>query len=87
MGKSELLAAFATRARKDGATVVALDCRMVEPTERGFLAAVGFDDVESFAASLERPTVLTLDHYEVFRLMDTWLARCSSRPCPTARAS
>ena len=73
MGKSELLAAFATRARMHGATVVALDCRMVEPTERGFLAAVGFDDVESFAASLDRPTVLTLDHYEVFRLMDTWL--------------
>jgi AAA ATPase domain len=73
MGKSELLAEFGRRARKDGATVVALDCRMVEPTERGFLTAVGFDDVESFAASLDRATVLILDHYEVFRLMDTWL--------------
>jgi hypothetical protein len=73
MGKSELLAEFGRRARTSGATVVALDCRMVEPTERGFLAAVGFDDVESLAASLDRPTVLTLDHYEVFRLMDTWL--------------
>jgi hypothetical protein len=73
IGKSELLTAFADRAREGGATVLALDCRMVEPTERGFLDAAGIDDAESLANRLDRPGVLTLDHYEVFRLMDTWL--------------
>ena len=73
MGKSELLAAFADRARESGTTVLALDCRTIEPTERGFLGAVGFDDVDSLAKGLAHPAVLALDHYEVFRLMDTWL--------------
>ena len=54
-----------------------LDCRAVEPTERGFLRAVGdFDDVESFRTHLQAilgSFALVLDHYEVFRLMDTWL--------------
>ena len=57
--------------------VLLLDCRTVEPTERGFLAAAGgFDDVEAFVRHLRGvapPVVLVLDHYEVFRLMDTWL--------------
>jgi hypothetical protein len=73
IGKSELLSAFAERAREHGTTVLALDCRTIEPTERGFLGAVGFDDVASFATQVDRPAVLTLDHFEVFRLMDTWL--------------
>ena len=41
IGKSELLAEFAERAGSAGATVLGLDCRAVEPTERGFLAAAG----------------------------------------------
>ena len=53
--------------------MLGLDCRAVEPTERGFLAAAGFDNVEALATGLGRPAVVTLDHYEVFRLMDTWL--------------
>jgi uncharacterized protein (DUF934 family) len=77
IGKSDLLAAFLHRAEESGATAVHLDCRTVEPTERGFLEAVGgFDGVEAFAQDLSRrrhPHVLALDHYEVFRLMDTWL--------------
>jgi uncharacterized protein (DUF934 family) len=77
IGKSDLLAAFLGRVGQSGATVVHLDCRTVEPTERGFLeAAGGFDDVEALARDLEQhdlPLVVALDHYEVFRLMDTWL--------------
>src|ERR1700742_3988901 len=39
-GKSALLAVFAEDARARGAVVVSLDCGSVEPTERGFLAAL-----------------------------------------------
>jgi hypothetical protein len=75
IGKSELLAEFAERAGAAGATVLGLDCRAVEPTERGFLAAAGdFQSVQALADDLRGgPAVVTLDHYEVFRLMDTWL--------------
>src|SRR3954468_10050277 len=37
VGKSALLSAFAARARLAGATVVLLDCRSIEPTDRGFI--------------------------------------------------
>src|SRR5262245_47478429 len=40
IGKSALLAAFAEDARGRGAAVVSLDCGGIEPTERGFLAAL-----------------------------------------------
>src|SRR5688500_6974564 len=82
IGKSSLLEAFATLARARGATVVRLDCRSIEPTERGFLqelsAAIGanlftLEEVVSRLNSLGERVVLTLDTYEVFRLMDTWL--------------
>jgi hypothetical protein len=75
IGKSELLITFAEEARAIDTTVLALDCRSVEPTERGFLgAAGGFDDVSALTDHLRgRAAVLVLDHYEVFRLMDTWL--------------
>jgi Transcriptional regulatory protein, C terminal/AAA ATPase domain len=77
IGKSELLGVFLERARDAEATVLQLDCRAVEPTERGFLDAAGpFHDVDAMAKHLTNlgdPLVLALDHYEVFRLMDTWL--------------
>jgi hypothetical protein len=41
IGKSALLAAFAEDARARGAAVVSLDGGGIEPTERGFLAALG----------------------------------------------
>jgi len=41
IGKTALLAAFAEDARAHGAAVVSLDCGGIEPTERGFLAALG----------------------------------------------
>jgi hypothetical protein len=40
IGKSALLAAFAEDARAHGAAVVSLDCSGIEPTERGFFAAL-----------------------------------------------
>ena len=40
IGKSTLLAAFLGQARDAGATVVRLDGRAIEPTERGFLGAL-----------------------------------------------
>jgi hypothetical protein len=77
MGKSAVLRAFAERADEVGAVVVGLDCRTVEPTERGLLRALGgHDDVEGLVGHLRGrapPVALALDHYEVFRLMDTWL--------------
>jgi hypothetical protein len=78
VGKSALLESFSQRCRAGGGSVVALDCRAVEPTERGFLRAAGFDDVDAFHEHLRRlapPVVLILDHCEVYRLMDTWLRR------------
>jgi hypothetical protein len=82
IGKSSLLEAFASEARGRGATVVRLDCRVIEPTESGFLHELGAlvgghpSSVEEAAHRLDRlgsRVILTLDTYEVFRLMDTWL--------------
>jgi hypothetical protein len=77
MGKSSVLTAFAERAEELGARVIAIDCRTVEPTERGFLAAMGacadFEALVRHLRHLDPPVSLALDHYEVFRLMDTWL--------------
>ncbi|MEO8289734.1 MAG: winged helix-turn-helix domain-containing protein [Gaiellaceae bacterium] len=77
MGKSALLQAFLESPEATDAEVLRLDCRTVEPTERGFLQATGsYEKVEALAERLGAVTsrvVLVLDHYEVFRLMDTWL--------------
>lgn len=82
IGKSTLLEAFCTRARRSRATVVRLDCRTVEPTERGLMRevsrAVGASGqtlakVASRLRRLGTRVVIVLDTYEVFGLMDTWL--------------
>lgn len=82
VGKSSLLAAFASVAQSEGAIVFALDCRGLEPTERGVLeaaaAAVGIrsptlDAISRRLARLPGRAMLLLDHYEVLRLVDTWL--------------
>ena len=81
IGKSRLISAFAEHARAH-ATVTILDCRAVEPTEYGFLRALGsrfgknFTSVEDAARSLGgtgSQLVLALDHFEVLRLLDSWL--------------
>ncbi len=81
IGKSSLVERFLADEQALGSTVLALDCRGIEPTERGFLGAaatmLGVEpDLEAIAAALgERSSgsVVALDQYEVFRLMDTWL--------------
>ena len=82
IGKSRLIAAFADRAREHNATVIVLDCRAVEPTEHGFLRALGsrfgrnFGSVEDAArclSSIGSRVALALDHYEVLKLLDSWL--------------
>jgi len=82
IGKSRLLSAFTERVRKQNATVLVLDCRAVEPTEYGFLRALGsrlgrnFGSAEDAAKSLgsiASRVVLALDHYEVLKLLDAWL--------------
>jgi len=82
IGKSTLLDEFATRARKLSAVVVSLDCHAIEPTERGVIdgltsaiggRAAGLTKVAERLGSLGDRVVLTLDNYEAFRLMDTWL--------------
>jgi len=82
IGKSTLLAAFLEHARSAGARVLALDCRSVEPTERGFLRALSsvlrrkvssVRKAVSILASRNRRVLLVLDHYELCRLLDSWL--------------
>jgi len=82
IGKSRLVDAFALRARSHGATVIRIDCRLVEPTPSGFLselgAAVGEDGASVDEACqrlgpLARRVILILDNYELFRLLDAWL--------------
>jgi hypothetical protein len=84
IGKSRLLSAFIQLARAEGATVVRLDCRGIEPTEAGLLSELATasggqaGSAEEIAARLGRigsRVIVALDTYEVFRLMDTWLRR------------
>ncbi|MGA9882369.1 MAG: winged helix-turn-helix domain-containing protein [Candidatus Acidiferrales bacterium] len=82
IGKSRLLAAFVERARRRGARAIMLDCRSVEPTERGFLQWLGSalrrkisstGQAAKALASRNARVLLVLDHYEVWRLLDSWL--------------
>jgi hypothetical protein len=82
IGKSRLLAAFAHCAQAEGATVIRLDCRGIEPTQAGVLNELAIasggppGSAEEIASQLGRVganVIVALDTYEVFRLMDTWL--------------
>jgi Transcriptional regulatory protein, C terminal len=83
IGKSTLVRAFAGRARARGASVLQLDASAIEPTERGFLAALAAtldddgvvtlgDTAERLAGAGER-VVLVVDTLERLRLLDDWL--------------
>lgn len=83
-GKSTLIHRFVAETPSDDDTsVLPLDCRDIEPTEAGCRAALvealGFDPLDMRADDLRsastrtRRTVICLDHYEVFRLLDTWI--------------
>jgi hypothetical protein len=82
VGKSELMKVALADAGANGASVLRLDCRAIEPTERGFMhelnaqlgaSSAGIADVGAQLGNAGRRVVLALDNYEVFRLMDTWL--------------
>jgi AAA ATPase domain len=79
VGKSALLRAAAHDARQRGATAVLLDGRAIEPTEHGFLSALGaglgkqLDSVDEAAAALPERVVLLLDAYERLQLLDFWM--------------
>jgi DNA-binding winged helix-turn-helix (wHTH) protein len=83
IGKSALLAAFAARARALGTVVIALDGREFEPSERGFLGAIGAalgDDAPTLESISERLTsggrvAILIDTVERLQLLDTWLRR------------
>jgi len=82
IGKTSLLSLFTTQARTQGSRVICLDCRSIEPTEAGFLhdvAAAAGASAPTLSAIVEQLgaatslTVLALDSYESFRLLDAWL--------------
>lgn len=82
IGKSRLIAAFAERAAESGATALLIDCRSVEPTEQGFLRALAGRFGKKFSSAedafkaldgIDSRVVIALDHYEVLRLLDSWL--------------
>ena len=82
IGKSRLLAEFARRASTQGNIFILLDCGTMEPTEQGFLHALSssfgrqvhsVDEAVKRLAAIGGRVVLAFDHYEVFRLLDTWL--------------
>jgi len=83
IGKSRLLQATLSAVGPQVHALV-MDCRVIEPTPKGFLAALGGavgmtepqPDLGSVADCLGQTTdrtVLALDTYETFGLMDTWL--------------
>ena len=82
IGKSSLLDMFATQAQDTGDTVIKLDCRMIRPSELGFLqelqgmtgsASANLEDVTSELSRMGPRVILAMDTYEVFRMMDTWV--------------
>jgi hypothetical protein len=93
-GKSTLMQQFAQRAGSR-ACVLTLDCQSVEPTAQGLFAALAAasgievrggngratDRIGKLACLAER-VVITLDQYEVFRLLDTWLRQVLTPSLP-----
>ncbi len=82
IGKTALVDAFAGEARAHAATVLRLDCRSMEPTERGFLDALEertggqlatAGDAATRLGQLGERVVLIIDTYELFRILDPWL--------------
>ena len=90
IGKTGLLRA-ALAGLAPPARAIVLDCRDIEPTPRGFLRAVGaalgapepdpaIPRIVELIGDAPGRTVLALDAFEVFGLLDTWL-RHTFLPC------
>jgi DNA-binding winged helix-turn-helix (wHTH) protein len=82
IGKSRLLAEFDLAASGQGAVVVRLDCRTIEPTAEAFLEALArstgqdaaqVEEAVDSLAALGRWVVLILDSYETYLLLDSWM--------------
>jgi hypothetical protein len=82
VGKSTVVEAFTVEARARGAVVLRIDSGSIEPTPRGFLAAISnatggdldtAEDASLRLAGLGDRIVLVLDRYEVLRPIDLWL--------------
>ena len=82
LGKSTLLTVFAEHARAKGVMVLDMDCRLMEPTERGFLDELShqldtsirdLDEALEHLSSYSEMVLLSLDHFESYGLMDSWL--------------
>jgi hypothetical protein len=91
VGKSALVTAFATEARRRGAIVLQLDAGAIEPTERGFLAALAeaigseVSDVGELVGRLRElgdRVVVVIDTYEVLRPLDPWLRTAFATSLP-----
>ncbi len=82
IGKSRLLHAVLRSTNPEFRTIF-IDCRSIEPTPKSFLSAFasalgmqGQPDLQSVVVYLDenrKRTVLALDTYETFGLVDTWL--------------
>jgi len=83
IGKTHLLQATLSNLDPEISSIK-LDCREIEPTQKGFLQALGnslnFKDPENETSSIisrlgefKTRTVIALDTYETFGLMDTWI--------------
>jgi hypothetical protein len=97
IGKSSLLRAIVESLPKDYLHL-RLDCRDIEPTGHGVLCAItqllgadtGRMDLESLSTRLSREgrrVVITLDSYENFGLVDTWIRQVLLPALPTSVAT
>ena len=93
VGKSTVLSLVARAARADGITVIELDCGAIEPTDTGVLDALGrvlgaplrsLDDALAALEGLGSPLLITLDGYERWRLIDTWVRRAFVPALPSS---
>ncbi|MDN3517596.1 winged helix-turn-helix domain-containing protein [Aquisalimonas lutea] len=82
IGKSTLLRGFLSAAAAQGARVILLDCRGIEPTPDAFLATLGelagsprpgSARIADCLPDSGETLVLGLDAFEHFRLLDPWL--------------
>jgi Transcriptional regulatory protein, C terminal len=83
IGKTHLLNALAASIGGNGVSVVRIDARWCEPSPAGLCRAiskeVGIPETEDFAIVADslsdggKRTLLVIDSYESFRLLDSWL--------------
>jgi len=84
IGKSFLIRNLMSRITDKGGHVAFLDCRQSEPTINGYLSGLGkalglpeeqptLEDLILYIAKSTDRTLICLDQYENFILMDTWL--------------